>query len=159
MHSSLQGEYRACAHTPSRVAPPVGRHHPPQGSSTYSSVCVCVRVCGRSLSDKASVARIVKGGIEYVMASPSTRMAFLPRALTDFTKKLSKEDANALVAWFQDNQPAPNAGYDRKPFYEYFNTLRKLVELDPVCEFFLCCPRFRISCTCHRLPHRPSRAI
>jgi hypothetical protein len=80
------------------------------------------------------VARIVKGGIEYVMASPSTRMVFLPRALTDFTKKLSKEDANALVAWFQDNQPAPNAGYDRKPFYEYFNTLRKLVELDPICE-------------------------
>jgi hypothetical protein len=90
---------------------------------------------GCSLSDKASVARIVKGGIEYVMASPSTRMVFLPRALTDFTKKLSKEDANALVAWFQDNQPAPNAGYDRKPFYEYFNTLRKLVELDPICEF------------------------
>jgi len=38
---SLQGEYRAGgrAHTPSRVAPPVGRHqlNPPQGSSTFSS--------------------------------------------------------------------------------------------------------------------------
>ena len=35
--SSVQGEYRAGerVHTPSRVAPPVGRHQLPQGSSTH----------------------------------------------------------------------------------------------------------------------------
>jgi hypothetical protein len=37
------------------------------------------------------------------------------------------------VTWFEDNQPAPDAGYDRKPFYTYFNQLRKCVELEPVC--------------------------
>ena len=35
--SSLQGEFRAGGrfHTPSRVAPPVGRHQLPRGSFTY----------------------------------------------------------------------------------------------------------------------------
>lgn len=47
------------------------------------------------------MARIVKGGIEYVMSSPSTRLAFLPLALADYTKKLSKEDAGALVSGLQ----------------------------------------------------------
>ena len=37
---SLQGQYRAGgrAHTPSRVAPPVGRNQLPQGSSAYSPI-------------------------------------------------------------------------------------------------------------------------
>ena len=40
----LQG-WRACAHTPSRAAPPMGRHQlHPQGSSTYSLTQVFIRL-------------------------------------------------------------------------------------------------------------------
>eukprot|EP00898_Chlorokybus_atmophyticus_P007089 jgi/Chlat1/7381/Chrsp6S07410 len=79
------------------------------------------------LSMRTTVAKIVRGGLEYAFADAPKRLSFIQSGLTPFTAKLSINDVAAIVSEVQEKAMqlrAREGDDDWKPLFAYISQLQ-----------------------------------